>query len=298
VTSSVHQAREALGYRLRDLRRDARLTGQQLAGLAGWHSSKVSKIEHGKQTPSEDDIRVWCEHTRAPDQVAELIAAVRHIEAMWMEWRQVLGVGTRRRQAASQRLESRARLLRWYEPVLVPGLLHTAEYAAAVMRRVIDFYQVPDDLDAGVATRMQRQHVLYQRGRRFRFVLAQQALATTVGDARVMIGQLDRLLAVMSLPGVSIGVVPAAAEYVMPTNQFTIYDERLVHVESISAELTINQPREIALYVRAFDELARQAVFGSDAAGLIGAALSQFQIDRLDDHGRACAPEHHDHDAR
>ena len=90
----------------------------------------MSKIEHGKQTPSEDDIRVWCEHTRAPDQVAELIAAVRHIEGMWMDWRRVLGVGTRRRQAASGRLESRAGLLRWYEPVLVPGLLHTAEYAA------------------------------------------------------------------------------------------------------------------------------------------------------------------------
>ena len=296
MTGSVHQAREALGYRLRDLRRDAQLSGQQLAALAGWHSSKVSKIEHGKQTPSEDDIRVWCEHTRAPDQLAELIAAVRHIEGMWMEWRRVLGVGTRR-QAVSRSLEWRARLLRWYEPVLVPGLLHTAEYAAAVMRRVIDFYQVPDDLDAGVATRMQRQHVLYQRGRQFRFVLAEQALTTRVGDAGVMIGQLDRLLAVMSLPAVSIGVIPATAEYVVPTTQFTIYDDRLVHVESISAELTINQPREIALYVRAFDELTRQAVFGPEAASLINTALADLRTDRLDDHGHDTAPGHHDQDA-
>ena len=287
MTSSVHQAREALGYRLRDLRRDARLTGQQLADLAGWHGSKVSKIEHGKQTPSEDDIRVWCEHSRAPDQVSELVAAVRHIESMWMEWRRVLGVGTRRRQTVARTLESRARLLRWYEPVLVPGLLHTAEYAAAVLRRVIDFYRVPDDLEAGVAVRMQRQQVLYRRGRRFRFVLAQQALTTRVGDAGVMIGQLDRLLAVMSLPAVSLGVVPSDADYVVPTNQFIVYDDRLVHVESVSAELTVNQPREIALYVRAFDELARQAVFGSDAAGLIGAALHRLRTHLPDDHERA-----------
>ncbi len=141
---------------------------------------------------------------------------------------------------------------------------------------------------------MQRQQVLYRRGRRFRFVLAEQTLATRVGDAGVMIGQLDRLLAVMSLPTVSLGVVPTEAEYVVPTNQFIVYDDRLVHVESVSAELTVNQPREIALYVRAFDELTRQAAFGSEAASLIGAALHRLQADRLNGHESVPAPDGHD----
>ena len=139
---------------------------------------------------------------------------------------------------------------------------------------------------------MQRQHVLYQRGRRFRFVLAQQALTTTVGDTEVLIGQLDRLLAVMSLPAVSIGVVPACAEYLVPSNQFIIYDDRLVHVESISAELTVNQPREIALYVRAFDELARQALLGPDAARLITATLRRLQAELSGERRSEAAPEH------
>jgi transcriptional regulator with XRE-family HTH domain len=86
LTSTVHQAKEALGARLRDLRRDAGLTGRQLAVLTGWPSSKVSKIEYGKQTPSEDDIRVWCQHARAEDQEADLIASVRDIETMYIEW--------------------------------------------------------------------------------------------------------------------------------------------------------------------------------------------------------------------
>ena len=101
----------------------------------------------------------------------------------------------------------------------------------------------------------------------------------------------------MSPPAVNLGIVPPVAEYVVPTNQFIIYDDRLVQVETISAELTINQPREIALYVRAFDELSRQAVYGPDAAGLINAALGHLRAERLDDHGRDTAPEHHDHDA-
>lgn len=71
-----------------------------------------------------------------------------------------------------------------------------------------------------------------------------------------MIGQLDRLLAVMSLPRVVFGIIPNHAEYCVPTNQFVIFDNRLVHVETVSAELSISQPREVALYNKAFQQLS------------------------------------------
>lgn len=276
MTSSVHQAREALGHRLRDLRKDAGLTGRGLAALAGWHSSKVSKIEFGRQAPSEDDIRTWCHHTGNDPQIPDLIATVRHVESMYVEWRRMLGTGTRRRQNISRILEAKTRLMRWYEPVLIPGILHTAEYAAAVMRCLIEFYGIPDDLDAGVAARMQRQQVLYSGDHRFHLVLAQQALHTIVGDTGVMIGQLDRLLAAMSLPRVLLSIIPAASEYRVPTNNFIMFDNRLVQVETISAELTISQPREIALYSKVFAELATQAVTGAAARVLITSAIDQL----------------------
>jgi transcriptional regulator with XRE-family HTH domain len=277
VTSSVHEAREALGHRLRDIRKDAGFTGRELATLAGWHSSKVSKIEYGKQTPSEEDIRLWCRHAKANNQVADLVATVRNIEAMYVEWRRMLGTGTRRRQHASRTLEAKTKLMRWYEPLLVPGILHTAEYAEAVLRRVIEFYGIPDDLDAGVTERMERQHILYRGNHRFHFIIAHQALLTTVGDNDVMIGQLDRLLAVMSLPRITLGIIPTFAEYRVPTNQFIMFDNRLVHVETISAELTIKQPREIMLYGKAFNELTKLAITGNDARVLITKALDHRQ---------------------
>lgn len=277
MSSTVHQAKEALGGRLRDLRKDAGLTGRHFALLAGWHSSKVSKIEYGKQTPSEDDIRIWCHHCGTPDQADELIATARNIESMYVEWRRRLRTGTRRRQEKSLALESETRLLRWYEPVLVPGILHTAEYAEAVMRRVIDFYETPDDLEAGVAARMERQQILYTGNRRFHFILAQQALWTQVGDAEVTVGQLDRLLTVLSLARVRIGIIPAHSAYRVPTSQFIMFDDRMVHVETISAELAIAQPREIALYARAFQGLSQLAVYEKAAKGLIGAAIADLR---------------------
>ena len=169
--------------------------------------------------------------------------------------------------------------MRWYEPVLVPGILHTAEYAAAVMRRVIDFYEVPDDLEAGVAARMERQQILYQGDHRFHFILAEQALYTLVGESGVMIGQLDRLLTILSLPRFRLGILPAHHPYRVPTNQFVMFDDRLVLVEAISAELTITQPREIALYTKAFQALSKQAVYGQGASELIETALGEQRKD-------------------
>jgi transcriptional regulator with XRE-family HTH domain len=271
---TVHQAREALGNRLRDLRKDTGLTGRRLAALAGWPGSKVSKIEYGKQTPTDDDIRTWCRLTCSEEQVPDLIAAARDIELMYIEWRRKLRTGTKRRQETSLRLEGDTRLLRWFEPLLVPGILHTAEYAKAVLSRVIAFYEVPDDLDAGVSARMERQQVLYEHGHHFHIVMTEQALRTEVGSRDVMVGQLDRLLAVSSLPRLKLGVIPERAPYKVPSNQFIMFDDRLVHVEAVSAELAITQPREVALYDKAFRGLAALAVYGSGARTLVSRELA------------------------
>ncbi|MFC4070387.1 helix-turn-helix domain-containing protein [Actinoplanes subglobosus] len=277
ATSTVLQAREALGSRLRDLRKEAGLTGKSLAALAGWDSSKISKIEYGKQAPSADDIRGWCRACGAGEQADDLVITARDIEAMYVEWRRRLRTGTRARQEKSQSLEADTQLMRWYEPVLVPGLLHTAEYAAAVLQRVTAFYEIPDDTDAGVAARMERQQVLYQRGHSFHFVMAQQALRTMVGNRDVMAGQLDRLLSIMSMARLRLGILPDQAPYTVPSHQFIMFDDRLVHVEAVSAELTITQPREIALYARAFSVLAGQAAYGTHARSLILSELERLR---------------------
>ncbi|WP_431968182.1 helix-turn-helix domain-containing protein [Nocardia sp. bgisy134] len=274
MTSAVHEAREALGLRLRELRRDADLTARRLAELASWHESKVSRIEHGKQTPSEADLRAWCERTGTGDQLADLVATLRNIEAAYLEWRRILGTGMRRPQKARVRVEAETNSMRWYEPYVFPGLLQTPAYAEGILRKVISFYDIPDDLEEGVAARIERQHVLYRGRRRFNFVVAEQVLHTTVGDDEVMRGQLDRLLNVMMLPSIAFGIIPAASAYAAPaTNGFAIFDSRLVQVETISAELAVTQPREITLYEKMFTVLAEQALYGEGARALIGRAI-------------------------
>lgn len=274
MSTQAQQARNALGVRLRDIRRDAGLTGRALANLAGWQLSKVSRIEHGRRNASEDDIRAWCRHCGAEDQLPDLIATVRHIEAMWIEWRRQLRSGTKARQGHSLNLYDKTRVFRVFHPNLIWGTLQTAEYAAAVLGQVVAYHEIPDDIDSGVAARMERQQFLYKGDRRYNVILGEQALLTNIGGAEVMRGQLDRLLAVLSLPRLSLGVIPAKAPYeIWPGNSFIMFDERVVMVETYSAELTVRQPAEIALYAKAFTLLQRSAVYGQSARALISRAL-------------------------
>ncbi|MGW5385499.1 helix-turn-helix domain-containing protein [Nocardia sp. NPDC003963] len=275
MTDSVHDQRVALGKRLREMRKDAGLTGRRLAELAGWHESKVSKIETGDRSPTEKDLHQYCSHSGTGDQLPDLVATVRNIEAAYLEWRRVLNAGTRRRQERSISLAEQTRLMRIFDPMLIPGMIQTSEYARAVLRRGVEFYRIPDDVDQGVSKRLERQQVLYRGDHRFHILIAEQALSTTVGGQSVMIGQLDRLLAVIGLPRVLLGIVPSAAEWRAPATNFVMFDDRMVLVEAISAELTITQPREIALYQRAFETLAGQSVTGTAARDLIRAALER-----------------------
>jgi DNA-binding XRE family transcriptional regulator len=277
LPSTVHQAREFLGSRLRELRRDAGLTGRDLASLAGWHSSKVSRIEYGKQNPSESDIRAWCIHAHAEDQVPDLIASLRGIEALWVEWRKQLALGTRRRQKISIALAEQTKVFRAYDPTVIYGMLQTAQYAREIMGLGVRFHQIRNDLDSGVAARMERQRFLYRGDRSFHVLLGEQALRTNIGGPDVMAGQLDRLLAVAGLPSVSLGIIPAAARMPLaPENAFLIFDDRMVMIETYSAELTITQPREVAIYAKAFSWLSQTAVYHQQARALIRDALNEF----------------------
>lgn len=242
-----------------------------------WHFTKVSKLENGARSPSEEDIRVWCNACNAPDQISDLIATVRNIEAMYLEYRRQMQAGQKRFQDSFAPLYERTRLFRVYDTTVIPGLFTTAEYAATIFKFWAEFMGLPDDVDAAVAARMERQHVLYTGKRRFLFLIEEQVLRTRVGDSAIMIGQLDRLLAAMSLPRVSLGIIPSRGErHSLAQGSFWIFDDSRVHVETVSASLDIRQPREIALYARVFERLQRSAVYGHDARRLIALAMSDI----------------------
>jgi hypothetical protein len=154
----------------------------------GWAESKVSRLENGKQNPSEADIRVWCVKTNRQEHVDDLIATVRHIDELWLEWRRQLQTGAERRQRKALPVYAKTKVFRIWHPTLVWGTLQTADYAAETFRQVVDYYEIPDDAEAATAKRLERQQYLYRGNRIFNVVLGEQALYTNFGGPEVMKG--------------------------------------------------------------------------------------------------------------
>ena len=274
-SSSAWQARQALGARLGELRKDAGLTGRALAGLCGWHESKVSRIEHARTAPSAGDIRDWCEHCSQPAEADDLITFLRTVEDMFIEWRRMERTGLRRAQEAVLPLWERTRLFRAYSSWLIPGAVQTRAYTAAVLRAIATRRDLPDDVEDAVAVRADRLRLLREGDHRFLVLIEEAVLRNVIGGAEVMAGQLGHLITVGSLPSVSVGIIPMGLDRdaAWPVEDFWIFDDRQVNVELVSGWLTLTQPREIATYGRTFSELSDLAVRGAQARALITAAI-------------------------
>ncbi|WP_064458442.1 helix-turn-helix domain-containing protein [Streptomyces hygroscopicus] len=277
-SSSVQAARQALADRLRELCRDAGLEGKQLAALCGWHPSKVSRISTAKTTPSADDIQTWCRACGREDQTADLVASLRAVEGMWVQWHRMERTGLRRAQESVLPLYERTTRFRAYSPNFVPGLVQTFGYTEAVLRAVQRRRVAVDDVADAVAVRMDRQRVLDDGHRRFAFLMEESVLSNGLGDADTQAEQLDHLMTVGALPNVSVGVIPArVGRSRMPVEGFWIYDTAQVNVELVSGYLTLTQPSEVKAYADAFAMLADMAVYGAKARALIRAAMDSLR---------------------
>ena len=278
-SSSAWQARQALGARLGEIRKDAGLTGRALALLCGSRGSKVSRIEHARTAPAADDIRLWCSiaaQAGKRDLLASAPVRCGHVH-------RVAPHGAGRAQA---RAEGRAPALAADEglPRLLvvadAGAVQTAAYTTAVLRAIASRRNLPDDTDEAAAVRADRLRLLREGDHRFFIVIEESVLRTVIGGADVMAGQLGHLITVASLPSVSLSIIPMGLDrdLMWPAEDFWIFDEAQVNVELISGWLTLTQPREVATYGKAFSDLTDLAVRGADARALVTKAIDALSL--------------------
>jgi transcriptional regulator with XRE-family HTH domain len=271
LVADLHQARQALGARLRGMRRDAGLTGKDLAVQLGWPASKVSKIETGKQTPTVEDLAAWAQALDRQEDIADLADQIRALESFYAAWTRQLRPGMRFRQAEAARFEEQARLIRVWEPNYVPGILQVAAYARGRLEQGAALYGARRDIDEALAVRLERQKLLLRPTKTFRFVVAEAALAqgNAVRD-EAMVEQVAHLLAASELTNVHLSVMSQGTVWpVHADHGFWVFDEEFVLVETLSAELRLTQTAEIALYSRAFSVLESVAVHGDGARAVL-----------------------------
>ncbi|MEU3523708.1 helix-turn-helix transcriptional regulator [Streptomyces sp. NPDC038707] len=282
MSTDYQRAREELGRRLRELRiesPDGRLTGSQLAQRLGWPQSKVSKLENGRQTPTDDDLRAWADAVGQSTAFAELRARLRGFESHIRSWRRQLVAGHRPVQETWNALVAESRVLHMWENCLVSGMLQTADYARYVFERYTDLRSSPRDVEEAVRARMKRQEWLYRPSKRLNLIMWEGALWARVCPADVLVAQLDRLLGVVGMDTVRLGILPLDAELrIPPGNPFSMLDDRLVVVEDWHAELWLDDAETIALYRRVWDTFAESAVFGAEAQQVIARVRRSIKV--------------------
>lgn len=270
-------ARRQLGGKLLELRRRAGLSGADLARLLSTNQPRISRIETGRTVPSVGDVRAWAEATHAtPEEVAELGDLVRRLATEATSWRILHRLGLTQRQREIAELEREATAIVVFQPTMVPGLLQVADYARRVMAQGNPSSQA--DLAGAVAQRMERQTILYDQRKRFEFIITEGALRWRPGPPDLMAAQLDRLISVASLPNVSIGVLlldqEAPDAYLHPFVVFELADDALITVETLSAELQINEPQEMEVYQRTLERYRGAALWSEDAIAAVRALFT------------------------
>lgn len=225
--------------------------------------SKISRIEGGKVLPSILDVeRILTALDLSPAARSEVLALARAANVSFTAWRTLRQTGLAKRQAQVAAIERDARLIRTFQPALIPGLLQTPEYARAVLS--LPRLAGDRDLSAAVSVRIERQAVLYNETKTFRFVVMEHVLRARLVPDIVLFAQREHLATMAKLPNVELLVVPQDALLPeVPSNGFGLFDDRVVIAESFSGEMVLRDPRDVALHVDVFEAFA---AIGTDAA--------------------------------
>lgn len=270
--------RRRLAAALRELRVQSGLSTYELALRLGWSQSKVSKMERGSTTADPVDVAAWTSALGTEPDVAANLATQAELAANQMRsWQAVHGRGLASRQREIAEMNAAMVRHREFAPDVVPGLLQTPPYAA----RVLDLADVSGrgGVAEAVAERVNRQALLFDSSRRFEFVLTEGALRYRVGPRDLMRGQAEKIISVMTLPNVSVSVIPfTATPAALFVSGFVIYDipgDPVVLVEILSRELQLRTSWDMQLYEETFGRLKASALTGEPAEALIRDAMSK-----------------------
>jgi transcriptional regulator with XRE-family HTH domain len=272
--------RRELGIELRRHREAAKLTQSEVAGALEFSLSKVVRIEQGAHGVSASDLRamLMLYNVTEKTQVDKLAAAARGSrgKSWWSAYSDVVTPQLARLLG----YEAMASAIWVIHPFLIPGLLHTQDYASGL------YAAFPGATTSSklVELRMSRQtRVFAQSGTSLNFVVGEEALYRWVGGPEVMRGQLERLLDVGRRDNVSIRIVPfTAGAHPGLTSPFIMLrlretDDELLFLESVNGDQLINDdPAQIAEYAEYLEMLRELSVEGEEAE-----ALLRNQIERL-----------------
>ncbi|MFE4592209.1 helix-turn-helix domain-containing protein [Streptomyces laurentii] len=271
MASSVNPTvrRRRLGQELRRLREAKNMTAEQVAERLLVSQSKISRLENGRRSISQRDVRDLCgvyevEDERLVDSLMQMAKDSRQ-QGWWHAFGDIpysVYIG----------LETDAESLRVYEPQIIPGLLQTHAYAEAVIAGALP-ESTPHDIEKRVQVRTRRQERIRNGERPLRLwvVIDEAALHRQVGSRRLMAEQLEHLAEQSGLPHVTVQVLPFhMGAHPGISGHYAILefpdasDSSVVYIEGVTSDLYLEKAQDVGKYSVMYEHLRAQAMNAED----------------------------------
>ncbi len=274
--------RRRLRAELRNARDAARLRQADVAQAMDWSLSKLMRIERGEVSVSTNDLKALLSHYGVKDKgkvngLLELARSARGA-SFYDQYANFLKSGF----AEYLAYEASASVIRQYDPVLIPGLLQTEEYARGLFEGMSK--ADPEAADKGWTVRQHRQEVLDRdRPPEMLFILDEAALRRQVGRGNAMSRQLKRIQELAAEPYINIQVIPfACGAHPGMSGNFILLEfadsnlADLLHLESIDS-ITIRDDTElIARYLDRFGQLQELALSEDESIGFLDKMIGEM----------------------
>jgi transcriptional regulator with XRE-family HTH domain len=274
--------RRKLKAGLQKARAAAEMTQREAAERLAWSESKLIRIENGEVGLSVTDLRAMLQLYGVTDEraVASLSEAARGSRgsSWWSRYRDVVSP----KFALYLGQEASASSIRVFHPFLIPGLLHTEEYAFELLR----VHSSAEKARRIVQMRSERQDKLFSRpdSPETIFVVGEEALHRWMGGPAVMRRQLQYLLDISERQSVSVEVIPFwAGSHPGLLGGFILLGFRdsadsLLFVEGLSGELVSRDDQEkVSQFTGYLDDILGQATPAGQARALIGRLIENFR---------------------
>ncbi|GAB3960423.1 helix-turn-helix transcriptional regulator [Actinoallomurus acanthiterrae] len=261
-----------LATELRALREDSGLSVEQAAAQLGWSYSKLNRFENGRAIPSPKTVAHILDLYGLPDGKRDSLIRLAR-DAGERGWWEDLGVFT----GSYVGLEDAASAIRSWQPLLIPGLLQTEDYARAVIQPGHP-HLGPNDIEKRVKARIARQTLLSRPDApEFHAIVGEPALRYEVGGAAVMQEQLRKMDAIArKRPNVTIQVLPFnVGASIGLEGSFTHFefpdaiDPAVSCIEDISGEKYIESAEGNRRLRLAYDRIRDAALTPEESAALI-----------------------------
>ncbi|MEU3523761.1 MULTISPECIES: helix-turn-helix transcriptional regulator [Streptomyces] len=256
--------RRRLGQELRRLRELKGMTAEEVAERLLVSQSKISRLENGRRSISQRDVRDLCgvyevEDKRIVDSLMEMARDSRQ-QGWWHTFGDIpysVYIG----------LETDAESLRVYEPQIVTGLLQTRPYAEALVRGALPETSA-EEIEKRVEVRMRRQERITTERNPLRLwvVLDEAALHRVVGSRLVMREQLEHLIELSELPHVTVQVLPfEVGAHPGINGQYAILefadaaDSSVVYLEGVTSDLYLEKAQDVQKYAVMYEHLRAQS---------------------------------------